>query len=57
MTDPLTDVREPDTLHEAIDLTPELARRNALWAWALLAFALILFGGTFLVGLTYLWLS
>jgi hypothetical protein len=47
----------PDTLHPAIEPTPELARKNLLWAWLLVGLFLVLFGGTVVVGLVYLWLS
>jgi hypothetical protein len=57
MAEQLAEGRPPDTLHEAVEPTPELARTNNRWAWALFALFLLLFGGTFLVGLTYLWLS
>lgn len=33
---------------------PEVARRNMVWGWALLALFLLLFGGT--VGVAYIWL-
>ena len=44
-------------LREPVEVTPELARKNMRWAWSLTAVFLLLFGGTFLVGLVYLWLS
>jgi hypothetical protein len=44
-------------LREPVAVTPELARKNMLWAWSLTGLFLLLFGGTFLVGLVYLWLS
>ncbi len=44
-------------LREPIELTPELARKNVRWAWSLVGLFLVLFGGTFLVGYVYLWLS
>jgi hypothetical protein len=47
----------PETLRPAIEPTPELARKNALFAWALVGLFLLLFGGTFGVALVYLWLS
>jgi hypothetical protein len=47
----------PETLRDAIEPTPELARKNIRWAWALVALFLVLAGGTFLVAEAYLWLS
>jgi hypothetical protein len=35
----------------------ELARRNMVWGWALFGLFCVLFGGTFLIGLAYLWLD
>jgi hypothetical protein len=57
MVEPIPAPRTPDTLHEAVEPTPEIARKNVIWAWGLLGLFLLLFGGTFLVGLTYLWLD
>ena len=44
-------------LREPVELTQALARTNMRWAWSLVALFLLLFGGTFLVGYVYLWLS
>jgi hypothetical protein len=44
-------------LREPVELTPALARKNMRWAWSLTSLFLLLFAGTFLVGLVYLWLS
>jgi len=57
MSEPLVEPRPPETLHPAVEPTPEIARKNALWAWGLTLSFVLLFGGTFLVGLTYLWLD
>jgi hypothetical protein len=46
-----------ETLRRAIEPTGEIARRNRLFAWALVALFLLLFGGTFAVAFVYLWLS
>lgn len=47
----------PDLMHDAVGTSPELSRRNIRWALTLTALALVLFGGTFGVGLLYLWLT
>jgi hypothetical protein len=39
-------------LHDA-----ELARKNTLWGWALFGVFCLLFGGTVVVALVYLWLT
>ena len=57
MVEPLSQPRTPDTHHEAIEPTPEMARRNVLFAWGLFGLFLLLFGGTFLIGFVYLWLD
>jgi hypothetical protein len=57
MTETLPETRPPDTMHEAIEPDAALARKNMRFAWFLVVLFLILFGGTFLVGFSYLWLS
>jgi hypothetical protein len=61
VTEPLVDTlphpQPPETLHPAVEPTPELARKNMIWAWLLVALFLLLFGGTFAVAYIYLWLS
>ena len=57
MTEPLPENRPPDTMHEAIEPDDALALKNIRLAWFLVVLFLLLFGGTFLVGLAYLWLS
>ena len=39
---------------EPVDVTPELARKNLLFGWALFALFVVLFGGTIAVALIYL---
>jgi hypothetical protein len=46
-----------ETLQEAIKPDAALARKNMRSAWALTGLFLLIFGGTFLVGFAYLWLS
>jgi hypothetical protein len=57
MTEFLPPSRPPDLMHAAVEPTPELGRKNMRWAWSLAGLFLLLFGGTFGVGLVYLWLS
>jgi hypothetical protein len=57
MTETLPESRPPETMHEAIEPDDALARKNLRFAWLLVVLFLILFGGTFLIGLSYLWLS
>jgi len=47
MTAPLTDAQRER----------EIAHRNMRWGWALFGLFWLLFGGTILVALVYLWLS
>ena len=42
---------------EPQDTTRELARKNMVWGWTLLAVFCALFGGTVLVAAAYLWLD
>jgi len=35
----------------------EVARKNLVWGWTLLAVFIALFGGTVLVAMAYLWLD
>jgi hypothetical protein len=57
MTETLPESRPPETMHEAIEPDEALARKNMRLAWLLVVLFLILFGGTFLVGYAYIWLS
>jgi hypothetical protein len=50
---PLVAHRPPDVMAEAIEATPELARKNNHFALWLTLVAILLFAGTFLVGLLY----
>ncbi len=48
---------EPVTTRDAAVDERELARKNIRWAWALFGLFCLLFGGTVLIALVYLWLS
>jgi hypothetical protein len=57
VTEPLPQPRPPDTLHEAISPDAALARKNNIWGLLLLGVFIVLFAGTFVIGLVYLWLD
>ena len=40
-----------------VDPSPELARKNLAWGFALFGIFLLLFGGTVLIAFAYLWLD
>ncbi len=44
----------PDLMHDAVGSSPELSRKNAKLALGLVILALVLFGGTFAIGMSYL---
>ncbi len=57
LVQPLTPPPAPSPTHEPVNLTPELARKNMLWGWALFGLFWLLFGGTVGIAAIYLWLS
>ena len=48
---------DPIWTNDAAADEAEVARKNLRWAWALFGVFWLLFGGTVLVALVYLWLS
>ena len=57
MTEPVEEPRSPAMTpgpSEPVDPTAELARRNAMFGWALFALWLLLFAGVWLIAFIYL---
>jgi hypothetical protein len=42
---------------ESTDAEREIARKNIVWGWALFGLFCVLFGGTVLIAVAYLWLD
>ena len=57
MTEPVPEAPLPRTSAPPVDPHLELARKNLAWGLALFGISLLLFGGTVLVALAYLWLD
>lgn len=57
LAQPLPQPTHPGSTHEAVHVTPELARKNMLWGWALFGLFWALFGGVVGVAAIYLWLD
>jgi hypothetical protein len=47
----------PSPEQDALAAERELARKNMAWGWALFGLFCVLFGGTVLIALAYLWLD
>ena len=50
-------VTPPEPAVSPAVLEREIARKNMVWGWALFGLFCVLFGGTVLVALAYLWLD
>ena len=57
MTEPVPQPPPPRTTVPPIDPSAELARKNLAWGLALFGIFVLLFGGTILIALAYLWLD
>jgi hypothetical protein len=57
MAEPLPEAPTPETLVDPAAREREIARKNMVWGWALFGLFWVLFGGTTLVALAYLWLD
>jgi hypothetical protein len=57
MAEPLPETSSPQSTHGPVEPTPELARKNLQWGWALFGLFCLLFAGTVGVAFVYLWLS
>ena len=57
MAEPLPEPTPPQTFVDPAEHEAAIARKNIVWGWALFGLFWVLFGGTVLVALVYLWLS
>jgi hypothetical protein len=57
VTEPVPQPPPPRTTVPPVDPSLALARKNLAWGLALFGIACLLFGGTVLVALAYLWLD
>ncbi len=57
MAEPLPEPAPPETFVDPAEVDRELARKNLAWGWALFGLFCVLFAGTALVALAYLWLD
>ena len=57
MTEPVPQPPPPRTTAPPVDPSVALARKNVAWGLALFGIFLLLFAGTVLVALAYLWLD
>ena len=57
MTEPVPEPPPPRTTVPPVDPSLALARKNLAWGLALFGIFWLLFGGTILIALAYLWLD
>ena len=57
MTEPVPQPPPPRTTVPVVGPSAELARKNLAWGFALFGIFVLLFGGTVLIALAYLWLD
>jgi hypothetical protein len=57
LTEPVPEPLPPRTTVEVVDPSLALARKNIAWGFALFGIFMLLFVGTILVALAYLWLD
>jgi hypothetical protein len=57
LTEPVPEPPPPRTTEPPVDPSLELARKNLAWGLALFGIFVLLFGGTVLIALAYLWLD
>jgi hypothetical protein len=57
VTEPVREPPPPRTSFEPVVPPLALARKNMAWGFALFGVFLLLFGGTILIALAYLWLD
>jgi hypothetical protein len=57
LTEPVPEPTPPSTTVEPVDPAVALSRKNMAWGFALFGIFLLLFVGTVLVALAYLWLD
>jgi hypothetical protein len=54
MTEPASEPYRPQVAQQPVEPDEEIARQNTLLGWALFGVFVLLFAGTFAVGLVYL---
>jgi len=59
MAEQLPEPAPPRSFSEPPDpaLHPDIAHKNLVWGWSLFGLFVVLFAGTMLIGLAYLWLD